>query len=363
MSDTTSDTTSGQGAATAPGGPGAPGAPGGDDGLDLGAVLADIEEEVRARRASGELPASFERELDEVFERLVPDEVGGQDLTLVIDAAERAAFLDVQVPVESRNPAFATVKKAVRKLVLWYMEHLARQVGAFGGTVVRGLRLLAGRTEDLETRVAALEDARREQEAVPPLVARALAGARPEAAAPGPPDDWDALLVEALDGAAGRVAHLGAGEGRLVRVLVDAGVDAYGVDPRPASEAGGGAGDVGLELRAGDPLEHLEQVTEAGLAGLVLTGFVDGLPLPAKVRLVELAARALAADGHLTLVASWPDAWAAERTPLEADLAPGRPLHPETWRALLAAAGFGEVEVVEGQGGGAEVAVLARRRR
>jgi hypothetical protein len=35
-----------------------------------------------------------------------------------------------------------------------------------------------------------------------------------------------------------------------------------------------------------------------------------------------------------------PAAWAGEHLPPEADLAPGRPLRPATWEAVLGAAGY-----------------------
>ena len=43
-----------------------------------------------------------------------------------------------------------------------------------------------------------------------------------------------------------------------------------------------------------------------------------------------------------------PESWLAGGSPLVSDLAPGRPLHPETWAHLLARAGFGPPTVLSG---------------
>ena len=154
--------------------------------------------------------------------------------------------------------------------------------------------------------------------------------------------------------------HAEAGDGALVERLRTAGVDAYGTDPRAA--------DDGLDVRRATALEHLELVGRDALAGVVLSGFVDGAHQSAKVAAVQLAADALTAGGILVIAGRFPEAW--ERTmpaPL-VDLAPGRPFRPDTWRLLLDRAGFQEITVSpaleEGGGAGAGASsylVTARR--
>jgi len=55
-----------------------------------------------------------------------------------------------------------------------------------------------------------------------------------------------------------------------------------------------------------------------------------------------------------------PEAWRAG-APLLADLAPGRPLHAETWVWLLGRVGFAEASVARDDGPPASYAIVARR--
>jgi hypothetical protein len=126
-----------------------------------------------------------------------------------------------------------------------------------------------------------------------------------------------------------------------VRRLVDAGVDAYGCEPRLAlAEA---ASLAGLDVRSDEVLDHLRAVDHEALGALVLAGTVDRVPVGVQLDLADLAAGALADGGRLALVGTDPEAWGRTTSVVEADLAPGRPLHAETWEHLLAERGFGAI--------------------
>jgi hypothetical protein len=116
------------------------------------------------------------------------------------------------------------------------------------------------------------------------------------------------------------------GDGTLVRTLLDAGLDAYGCDHRLAlSEA---AALAGLDVRPDDVVDHLRSVDHEALGGLVLAGAVDRLPIGTQLSL--------------------------------ADLAPGKPLHAETWAHLLQERGF---RVDEPRRGSPQYLVTAARER
>jgi hypothetical protein len=66
---------------------------------------------------------------------------------------------------------------------------------------------------------------------------------------------------------------------------------------------------------------------------------VDSEPLGAQLMLADAAARALAPQATLVIVASNPAAW-GRADPVRADLSPGRPLHAETWAHVLRQRGF-----------------------
>jgi hypothetical protein len=132
----------------------------------------------------------------------------------------------------------------------------------------------------------------------------------------------------------------------LVEALVESKVDAYGVEPRaPLADR---ASARGLEVREADTLDHLRLVPAGALSGVVLVGCVDRVALGEQLALVDQALRALRAGGTLVIVTEMTTAaWSARARPL-ADLAPGRPLHPDTWAHLLRNGGFADVRVIDG---------------
>ena len=76
-------------------------------------------------------------------------------------------------------------------------------------------------------------------------------------------------------------------------------------------------------------------IRTTGLAAIVLSGCVDRLALGGQLELLDLAMTKLAPDGRLIVLGTDPGAWGRARSPVEADLSPGRPLHADTWVALL----------------------------
>ena len=84
---------------------------------------------------------------------------------------------------------------------------------------------------------------------------------------------------------------------------------------------------------------HLRRMPADSVAGVVLVGCVDRLDLAGKVGLLEQSVRVTRPGGTVVVLATDQSAW-DERLPAPArDLAPGRPLHPETWSILLRRAG------------------------
>lgn len=295
--------------------------------VDLSKVLAEIDEEVRARRAKGDFPPGMERDLDLVFARFAPVAVHGNDLEGLISAADRASFVDPDLPTESRLQAVSYVKRVERKLLGWAIRYLTQQITAFGGVVVQALKLIARRIERLEEVTAGADPA--------------LLGS----AASATSKRLDDVLTSHLAGLEGRVLVAEAGDGALLRQLAD--LDAYGVEPR--AELAESAALGGLDVRNDSVLDHLRLVEAGALSGIVLTGIVDRVPVGAQVALVEHAARVVGPGGRLAVAGTSPAVWGAEN-PVEADLAPGRPLHPATWVHLLGQLGFASPAVVERDG-------------
>lgn len=301
--------------------------------FDHGQLLAEIDQEVRRRRASGELPVGLERDLDNLFARFTPPGASGGDLPAVLERADQSWFVDVDVPTESRMPLVGHLKRVIRKLIAWYQRYLAQQISSFGHTVVEALQILRRRVETLEEANAAVSTrVAGELERLDQVWGGRLV------------DEWTDAVVERLRGRGGRVLHADAGDGRLVAALVAAGLDAYGTSEWVPTGMSEGV-VAGVDVRPEGPGEHLERVADGALAGIVLTGCVDRLPLGAMVELADLTAAKLASDGVLVVVSANPAAWERAVGTVAADLSAGRPLHPPTWQHLLGPRGFRDVRL------------------
>lgn len=299
--------------------------------LDLKQVLAEIESEVRLRRASGQFTLAMERELDETFEALTPSARQAQDFQAALEEVEEASFIDVDLPVASNAPGGTQAKVVLGRMVTWALRHVAQQTTTFAGTTARALRALSARIDGLEDEIGRVEEllSDRSEEAD---AERQLHTGELET------DAWHDRLASAFAGSTGRVLHADCGSGRLVGLLESSGIDAYGVEPLPRLAELAVASKV--EVRLDSVAAHLARVPDEALAGIVLSGCVDRLVPPDLIRLTDLVTRVLQPGGRLAIVSSTPAGWLATTTPVIADLSGGRPMHPETWLTLLDRRGF-----------------------
>jgi hypothetical protein len=103
----------------------------------------------------------------------------------------------------------------------------------------------------------------------------------------------------------------------------------------------------GLEVRADDLVTHLRSVKSDELAAAVLVGVVDRAAPGELLELVDLVVDRVRRDATLVVLSGGPSAPARGSQAVAADLASGRPVHPETWSYLLDAHGFETVTVRE----------------
>jgi hypothetical protein len=300
----------------------------------LAQVMAEIDEEVQRRRSSGDLPERVERDLDELFLRHSP--VAGRDGSLeeALGLVESSGYVDPVVPVLSSKSGGALAKRAIRQASLWYMGWVTDQVNHFTTATARALRLLDDRVLALQRQYA--------DYATPAAPTLELPWAH------GPEAWWVPTAIQALAGRSGRMLHAAAGDGWLVRKMVEAGLDAYGVEPREGKSEH--AEVEGVDLREEPVVDHLRAVPVQTLAGLVLSGVVDGMTAAERDAIVRQVTLKLAPGGRLVLHSLTEAAWFAPEAPIEADLASGRPLRPQSWVHLLGALGF-PAEVVLGPDG------------
>jgi len=298
--------------------------------LDHRRLLAEIDAEVRERREEGDLPPGFERELDALFNRFAPPSIS-DDFDAVLERADQHAYIDADAPVASRIPGGTFVKKVLRKLTSFYVQHVARNVTAFASTIVRAVKLLGGRVERLEAAVPGADD--RVLDAFARLPRTDLS-------------EWTEAVVQVLGSVRGRVAVLEAGDGALLRAFAGAGLDAYGVEPDvPLADE---VADAGLEVRADAAVDHLRRVPGDSLGGIVLVGCVERLPTGALVELAELSASRLAVGGRVVIVSAGPVSAAFGPAAVAADLAPARPFHAATWVHLFEQHGIIDLETRDG---------------
>jgi len=309
--------------------------------VDVHKLAAEIEAEVRARRAAGEYPPGFEREMDALFARFAPPEVS-TDFDGALERSEELVLLEPVIPVASRNPAFRLVKTVIAKFIGFYHAWLSQQITAIAVAVNNALRLLGKRVTELEHITGEVARAR-------------TAGAR----LPAPRDDaaWSGAVVDALRGCPGRVAVVECGRGELLSALADAGFDTYGVEPH--REIADDALGRGLEVRVDAAYAHLQAVGEHALDAIVLRAAVERVTLGELLQLVQMASTRLTDGGRLVVCSVHPDAWGRGATAAEADLLPGRPIRPGTWAVLLPEQGFADVRTIA-VGDDAYVVVAAR---
>ena len=235
-------------------------------------VMAEIEEEVRLRRSSGDLPPKLERELDELFLAHSPVAGRGGDLTEALRMVDAATFVDPVVPVDSERAAGAVVKKGMRTLLLWYVGWITHQVSQFASAVSRTLHIVEGRLKELERKV--------EVQRVP----ERRRGGGP-GAAPG-----RRLVGRAGRRRAWRRCRAGSCTPPAVTAgwcsrIIAAGGDAYGVDPRTNLVEQGVL--TVSDLRGEDLADHLRAVAPAGLGAIVLSGVVDGMASGERAQLLR----------------------------------------------------------------------------
>ena len=292
--------------------------------FDVSRVMAEVDDDVRRRRASGELPSARERELDDLFVAHSPASGQGANLRQALERVDRAMYVDPVVPVDSNHRAGGAIKKGMRSASLWYVGWLTHQINQFASATSRSLHLIEQRLIELEGGDGVQRAPRAEVVEFPELH--------------GGEAWWVAPAIDAVGPAPGRTLHAACGDGWLVRRLVAAGRDAYGVDPRP----GRAAPEVGAasDLRTDEVAVHLRAVVPGDLGAVILSGVVDGMAAGEREELLRLTTTALAPSGVLVLHSVTATTWHGPAAPVQADLCPGRPLRSGSWCALLDARGY-----------------------
>ena len=150
--------------------------------------------------------------------------------------------------------------------------------------------------------------------------------------------DYVPLFEEATD-----VLDVGCGRGEFLDLLREQGIRARGIDIN--SEMVEECRLRGLEASVGDALGHLEGLGDGALGGFFAAQVVEHLQPDYLVRLLNVAGRKMRPGATIVLETINPGCWFAFFDAYIRDITHVRPLHPDTLKYLLAAAGFQRTSV------------------
>ena len=139
------------------------------------------------------------------------------------------------------------------------------------------------------------------------------------------------------------VLDVGCGRGEFLDLLQELGIGARGVDiNREMVEA---CRSRGLEAEVSDVLTHLNGLEDESLGGLFAAQVVEHLQPDYLVRFLNVAGRKLRPGAKIVLETINAGCWFAFFDGYIRDITHVRPLHPDTLKYLLAAAGFQRTSV------------------
>jgi O-antigen chain-terminating methyltransferase len=253
----------------------------------------------------------------------------------------------VEPAVDARDAARLAAAPTEAHAVL---EAFSRRLDEMGGRV-EGLLALRDRVEAVSEEVRAVRGSLAAGPP-PPALARAAAAAAEDSAYTafenrfrGSRDEIRArqeCYAELFAGLS-PVADLGCGRGEFLALLRERGVVGRGVEAN--ANVVRECREKGLDVVEGDLVAFLRAQPDGALGGVFAAQVAEHLPPPVLAALLREAHRVLRRGGLLVLETVNAASALAFLEVYVRDLTHERPLHPETLRFLVAAAGFSEVRV------------------
>jgi O-antigen chain-terminating methyltransferase len=141
----------------------------------------------------------------------------------------------------------------------------------------------------------------------------------------------------------GPVLDLGCGRGEFLGLLVEAGLDSYGIDESPELvEACRAAGYTAFR---DDALTHLAGLPDRHLGGIFASHLIEHLTGAELWTLLRLAAAKIRPGGSLVFESPNPRVLGVTATTFWLDPTHQHPVHPDTAQFLLEQSGFTRIEV------------------
>jgi O-antigen chain-terminating methyltransferase len=139
------------------------------------------------------------------------------------------------------------------------------------------------------------------------------------------------------------VLDVGCGRGEFLSLLAESGISARGIDLNETMVEV--CREVGFAATVADALEYLRAQPDASLGGLFAAQVVEHLQPAYLTQLIDLAFDKLRPGAAIVLETINPACWFAFFSSYIRDITHERPLHPDTLKFLLVAAGFQDVEI------------------
>jgi SAM-dependent methyltransferase len=139
------------------------------------------------------------------------------------------------------------------------------------------------------------------------------------------------------------VLDIGCGRGEFLQLLKDSGVAARGIDINHAMVLH--CTDKGLDVREGDALGYLRTLPADALGGLIAAQVVEHLQPDYLLALLGEAFRTLRPGSPIALETINVASWSAFFRSYVRDVTHARPVHPDTLRFFVLAAGFLDAEI------------------
>jgi SAM-dependent methyltransferase len=318
------------------------------------------------------ISAPDDLDVADLFERLREElrrgagTAGGPGSEFAATRALAERFWPVTAEREAGGGPKGLVKRALRKLMRWYVEPLAADQRVYNSSVLKLVDALSERADaaaasnerarqllrELEERLTRVERRGGSGTAAAPP---ATVAAQPAAAALPDYFAFESRMRGSVDAIRERqrryvddfrdaapVLDVGCGRGELLQLLRESGIEARGIDA-DADMVAYARGE-GLDVEQADLVEHLGRLADGSLGGIFMGQVVEHLPPGVLVRSLELAAAKLRPGGVLVAETINPLSPLALRHYF-ADLTHAQPLVPETLELLARQSGFAETEL------------------